>query len=238
MGIEMADVFVRMKPSSQWRPGIERDALIAQMGQAIETNVAQSEPSFTQPIQMRFNELLGGAVTDVTLAIFGEDLDQLRNLALAAADAMRGQPGAVDVRVLAPPDVSLIEVRPRPLEAAQLGFSVGEAPDGAAKPAPPASTSARPTTGRFACPSSYVLAPMRRRRASRTCHCRRRLAASCLCRGWPTCAPSRLRASSTTTRPSVACSSVSMCAARISARWSSARRSACSEPSNCRTATV
>ena len=131
MGIEMADVFVRMKPSSQWRPGIERDALIAQMGQAIETNVPESEPSFTQPIQMRFNELLGGAVTDVTLAIFGDDLDQLRKLALAAADAMRGQPGAVDVRVLAPPDVSLIEVRPRPLEAAQLGFSVGEVLDAA-----------------------------------------------------------------------------------------------------------
>lgn len=129
MGIEQADVFVRIKPPAAWRPGLDREALITQMQTAIDARAPGSEPSFTQPIQMRFNELLGGAVTDVTVAVFGDDLVTLRKLALAVAEAIRGERGAVDVRVLAPPDVSLIEVVPRALEATQRGFTVGEVLD-------------------------------------------------------------------------------------------------------------
>src|SRR5690606_33491828 len=77
-------------------------------------------------IQMRFNELLGGAVTDVAVSIYGEDLQELRRLADEAARALSAQPGAADVRVLAPPEVPLLDVKPRPLAAAQAGLTVGE----------------------------------------------------------------------------------------------------------------
>ena len=78
---------------------------------------------FTQPIQMRFNELLGGAVTDVSLNIFGEDLAQLRALAESVAAVVRERHGAADVRVMAPPDVAVAEVRPRMLEAGSHGMA-------------------------------------------------------------------------------------------------------------------
>ncbi|AEI66894.1 efflux RND transporter permease subunit [Corallococcus macrosporus] len=122
MGLEMADVFVALAPRDAWRPGLTRESLIAEMEQVLEARAPGGEPSFTQPIQMRFNELLGGAVTDVALSIYGEDLGELGRLARKAAAMLSEEPGAVDVRVLAPPEVPLFEVAPRPLDAARAGL--------------------------------------------------------------------------------------------------------------------
>lgn len=118
MGLEMADVFVRLKPREQWRPGLSREALIAEIERAMAEKAPGGDPAFTQPIQMRFNELLGGAVTDISLSIYGDDLNELRRLADLAAEEIAKVPGAVDVRVLAPPSVSLLTVSPRGLDAA------------------------------------------------------------------------------------------------------------------------
>jgi cobalt-zinc-cadmium resistance protein CzcA len=85
--------------------------------------------SFTQPIQMRFNELLGGSVSDVAIGIEGEDLGELQRLAEAVAAQVRGVAGATDVRISAPPAVSLVEVRPRALDAAAMGLSTREVLD-------------------------------------------------------------------------------------------------------------
>lgn len=123
MGLEQADVFVRLKPKAAWRPGLDRDALIAQLEKLLEEHDKGNEASFTQPIQMRFNELIGGSVTDVDASVYGEDLPTLRLLADQVAKQIERIPGAVDVRVLAPPGVGLLEVRPRALEAAQHGLS-------------------------------------------------------------------------------------------------------------------
>ncbi|MEZ4449182.1 MAG: CusA/CzcA family heavy metal efflux RND transporter [Nannocystaceae bacterium] len=126
MGIEQADVFVELAPRAAWRPGLDREALIAELQAAIERAAPAESTVFTQPIQMRFNELLGGSVTDVSLSVFGEDLGELRRLAEAIAAAIEGQPGVVDLRIMAPPDVAVIEVRPRPLEAATHGMTAEE----------------------------------------------------------------------------------------------------------------
>ena len=128
MGIEQADVFVELAPRSQWRPGLDRDALVAEIDAVLAAKAPAEALVFTQPIQMRFNELLGGAVTDVSLSIFGEDLHALRELAEAAAAVIERQHGAVDVRIMAPPDASLVEVHPRMLlrvERALPGLSPG-----------------------------------------------------------------------------------------------------------------
>jgi cobalt-zinc-cadmium resistance protein CzcA len=129
MGLEQADVFVRLKPPAQWRPGLDRDTLIAQM-QALLTRVdPTAESSFTQPIQMRFNELLGGSVTDVDVSVFGEDLTVTRRVAEQIASVVKRAPGATDVRVLAPPDVSLLEVVPQPMDVAQFGMTARDVLD-------------------------------------------------------------------------------------------------------------
>jgi heavy metal efflux system protein len=124
MGIEQADVFVNLAPRASWRPGLTREALIAELGAAIEQATPGSDPAFTQPIQMRFNELLGGASSDVVVSVYGDDLGTLRTLVDQIAVAVAAEPGVVDARVLAPEAVPLVEIRPRPLDVARAGLDV------------------------------------------------------------------------------------------------------------------
>ncbi|MEI6223903.1 MAG: CusA/CzcA family heavy metal efflux RND transporter [Deltaproteobacteria bacterium] len=124
MGLEQADVFVLLKPKEKWRPGVDKARIIADIEKAAKTVNASAELSFTQPIQMRFNELLGGSVADVTISLYGDDLAELDRLGARIAEVAGKVPGAADTRVMAPPVVSLLEVRPRPLEASRAGFTV------------------------------------------------------------------------------------------------------------------
>ncbi|MDX2091388.1 MAG: CusA/CzcA family heavy metal efflux RND transporter [Kofleriaceae bacterium] len=126
MGIEQADVFIALAPRARWRPGLTRDALIAELEARTLAASPGSEPAFTQPIQMRFNELLGGASSDVVVSVYGDNLSTLREAAEAIAAAVGKVPGVVDARALAPADVPLLEVRPRPLDVASAGLDVSD----------------------------------------------------------------------------------------------------------------
>jgi heavy metal efflux system protein len=129
MGLEQADVFVELLPRAQWREGLTREQLIAEIDEAIDSEAPGADPSYTQPIQMRFNELLGGSVTDVALSVYGEDQALLRKTAEQLESMLATVPGAEDVRILAPPAVSLIEVRPNLLETSRLDMRPTEVLD-------------------------------------------------------------------------------------------------------------
>src|SRR5690606_15971997 len=100
--------FVQLVPRDQWRAGLTREQLIAEFDAKLAAEAPGSDPAFTQPIQMRFNELLGGSVADVAISVYGEDQDQLRIVAEQLVSVLTPIPGAADVRILAPPAVSLI----------------------------------------------------------------------------------------------------------------------------------
>jgi cobalt-zinc-cadmium resistance protein CzcA len=138
MGFEQADVFVALKPHEQYRPGLTHDALVEEMAQVLAEKAPGGEPAFTQPIQMRFNELLGGAVTDVAVSVYGDDLLTLREVADALSAEIKRVPGAHDVRVLAPPSVLALAQRGLSardvldaVQALRMGLTVGETYDGA-----------------------------------------------------------------------------------------------------------
>lgn len=99
MGIEMSDTFVVLKPRESWTSADTKEALIEKMRATILHDVPGVGLSFTQPIEMRFNELIAGARSDVALKIFGRDLDQLRRLAEQISRVLQGVPGAADVKV-------------------------------------------------------------------------------------------------------------------------------------------
>jgi cobalt-zinc-cadmium resistance protein CzcA len=110
MGIEQADVFVELAPHAMWRPGLDRDALVAEMQALLAARAPAQALVFTQPIQMRFNELLGG-VGD------GRVAQHLRRGPARAARAGggggggdRAAGGGGDVRIMAPPDAALVEI--------------------------------------------------------------------------------------------------------------------------------
>lgn len=126
MGVEESDIFIHLAPRSQWRKGLTKEALIEELEAAMLARAPGGEAAFTQPIQMRFNEMVGGETTDVALSIFGEDLGELRRLAERARDLLVAVPNAADVRIMTPPEVPLLEVVPDPLLAAQAGVSAEE----------------------------------------------------------------------------------------------------------------
>ena len=129
MGLEQADVFVELLPRERWREGLTREALISEIDEVLRAQAPGGNPAFTQPIQMRFNELLGGSVSDVAVSIYGEDLAQLRRHAEEVAAVIATQHGAEDVRISAPPQVALVEVRPRVLAAARVGLDTADVLD-------------------------------------------------------------------------------------------------------------
>lgn len=129
MGLEQADVFVELAPRTSWRPGLTREALVEELGRRIEGATPNSDPAFTQPIQMRFNELLGGAPFDVVVSVLGQDLVALRRASAEALDVVSRIRGVVDARVLAEDDTPLLEVTPSSLGAAQRGLEVGDVLD-------------------------------------------------------------------------------------------------------------
>ncbi|MGF1509935.1 MAG: efflux RND transporter permease subunit [Myxococcota bacterium] len=122
MGLEQSDVFVRLAPKDSWRPGLTKGRLIREMRERIEVLDPNAQPVFTQPIQMRFNELLGGDIADVSANVYGPDLKTLRRLAEQVAERLRNIPGATDVRIGSPPEVPVMDVVPDWIMAGQLGF--------------------------------------------------------------------------------------------------------------------
>jgi cobalt-zinc-cadmium resistance protein CzcA len=98
MGIELSDVFVIMKPRSEWTTAHTREELIEEMSEALQREVPGSGFGFTQPIEMRFNELIAGVRSDIGVKVFGEDLDVLKSKAEEIARVLSSVPGAADVK--------------------------------------------------------------------------------------------------------------------------------------------
>lgn len=98
MAIEDADIMIILKPKEEWVSASGREELADKMKEKLSV-VAGASFEFTQPIQLRFNELLTGAKTDIAVKIFGEHVDELKRLGDRAAGIISGIPGAGDVRV-------------------------------------------------------------------------------------------------------------------------------------------
>ena len=94
----VADIFIILKPQSEWTgPHRTKPELIAAMEQAVR-KVPGNNYEFTQPIQMRFNELLSGVRADVAVKVFGDDMDTLLTLGEEIEKLLASVPGAADVR--------------------------------------------------------------------------------------------------------------------------------------------
>ncbi|MFO0667338.1 MAG: CusA/CzcA family heavy metal efflux RND transporter [Polyangiaceae bacterium] len=126
MGIEQSDVFIMLRPHSAWRKGVTRESLATEMGELLRRELPGSAFAFTQPIEMRTHELLGGTRSDVGIKIFGDDLKVLEQLGTRIAHDLSTVPGAADVRLEQLSGLPLLTVRPDPTRAGRLGLSPDE----------------------------------------------------------------------------------------------------------------
>lgn len=98
MGVEQSDCMAMLRPRSEWTTAGSREGLVEVLEERLARDVPGVAFSFTQPIALRFAELLSGARTDVALTIYGDDLDELQRVSRRAQRILRGVAGAADVR--------------------------------------------------------------------------------------------------------------------------------------------
>jgi len=77
MSMEESDIIVKLKPKEEWVSASSKDELADKIKAAITAEIPNMEVEFTQPIEMRFNELVSGTRSDVAIKVFGEDLNIL-----------------------------------------------------------------------------------------------------------------------------------------------------------------
>ncbi|MBG6188782.1 CusA/CzcA family heavy metal efflux RND transporter [Flavobacterium sp. CAN_S2] len=97
MSMEESDIIVKLKPKSEWTSASSKDELADKIKAALEKQIPNMEIEFTQPIEMRFNELISGTRSDVAVKVFGEDLNILAQKAHEIKNAIAKVEGASDI---------------------------------------------------------------------------------------------------------------------------------------------
>ena len=120
-----SDTFVILKPQEEWPdPGLSKAELQEEIEKAVG-RLAGNVYEFSQPIQLRFNELLAGARGDLAVKVFGDEFEPMTRAADRIADILRGTQGAEDIKVEQTAGLPILEIKVNKTEAARLGLSTG-----------------------------------------------------------------------------------------------------------------
>lgn len=117
MGLNVADTYIMFKPESAWRKvdgkPITKEALAALMTEELGKHVPGEGHLFSQPIEMRFNEILEGTRADIAVKVFGEDFAVIEKIAMEAREILESVRGAADVEFDALGKSPLLEIVPK-----------------------------------------------------------------------------------------------------------------------------
>ena len=125
MPMDLADVLVIMKPMKEWTSASSREEFIEKL-KARVTQIPGINWEFTQPIEMRFNELLEGVREDVAIKLYGEDIDLLASKAQEVSQIIKGTPGIGDMHVEATKGLPQMTVNYDRRKLAQYGLNVSD----------------------------------------------------------------------------------------------------------------
>ena len=123
MSVELGDIMIVMKEKEEWTSAETREELVKKMEEALSAIIGASF-DFTQPIQLRFNELMTGAKTDVAIKFYGEDMNILHQKAMEAAAIAATIPGAADIQVEQTEGLPQLLVQYNRAKIAQHGISI------------------------------------------------------------------------------------------------------------------
>ena len=116
MGPNVADTYVMLQPPEQWRKidgqRVTKEQLAELMRRTLTENVPGQAYLISQPIQMRFNEIMAGARADLLCKIYGDSFEQLELLAGQVRDILRGLPGGKESEFDAVGRVPMLEITP------------------------------------------------------------------------------------------------------------------------------
>jgi cobalt-zinc-cadmium resistance protein CzcA len=126
MPINISDSVIVLKPRSEWPDrSLDKEELISRL-ESIVGNQIGNAFEFSQPIELRFNELISGVRTDLAVMVFGDDFDIMQRTADQVALKLRGVEGAADVRVEQVSGLPTLTVRVDHAAAAQYGLTAAD----------------------------------------------------------------------------------------------------------------
>jgi Cu(I)/Ag(I) efflux system membrane protein CusA/SilA len=125
--ISMIETIILLKPKSQWRPGITKDDIVAELDAKLQIPGVRN--GWTQPIINRINMLSTGVRTDLGVKIFGSDLDTLERLAIEAERILKDVPGAADVYADRTIGGMFLDLEVDREAAARYGITTGDVQD-------------------------------------------------------------------------------------------------------------
>ena len=119
-----SDTYIIVKPQSEWPdPRLSKDDLIKQI-EAEATKLPGNKVGFSQPIEMRFNELIAGVREDLAVKVFGDDFEEMQRAAGSIANALRRIEGTQNVKVEETTGLPFLEIRIDKAEIARRGLSL------------------------------------------------------------------------------------------------------------------
>ncbi|NDV94827.1 efflux RND transporter permease subunit [Dysgonomonas sp. 521] len=129
MSMEESDIIVKVRPKSEWVSASSKDELADKIKEELEATIPNMEIEFTQPIEMRFNELISGTRSDVAIKIFGEDLGVLAEKAEQIKRAITHVEGAADIIVEKIDGLPQMTVDYNRTRIAQYGLNISDIND-------------------------------------------------------------------------------------------------------------
>jgi len=125
----IADTYVLLKDNGEWpNPDKLKADLVLEMEEALE-DIPGNAYEFSQPIQLRFNELISGVRSDLAVKIYGDDLDQLLESAQATANVMQKVQGASDVKVEQVTGLPVLSIVPKRESLYRYGLNISDVQD-------------------------------------------------------------------------------------------------------------
>ncbi|PJZ40005.1 CusA/CzcA family heavy metal efflux RND transporter [Leptospira kmetyi] len=124
MGIDKSDVFLQLKPQSEWR--FSKQELEEEISQVVSKALPEVAVGVSQPIQMRTNEMMQGIRADVGIKIFGDDLSTLKKLAEKIAFVSKDIDGVADLRIEQLAGLGYLKIRPKREAMARYGFNISD----------------------------------------------------------------------------------------------------------------
>jgi cobalt-zinc-cadmium resistance protein CzcA len=124
-----SDNYIILKPRSEWPAGVTTKEQVIERIRARTAALVGNNYDVTQPIEMRFNELIGGVRSDVAVKVYGDDLEQLAASARSIAAVLRRIPGAADVRVAQTEGFPTFDIAFDRAAIARYGLTVREVAD-------------------------------------------------------------------------------------------------------------
>ncbi|HML95714.1 MAG TPA: CusA/CzcA family heavy metal efflux RND transporter [Thermodesulfobacteriota bacterium] len=129
MGVETSDIYVILKPEEEWKTADTKAGLVEKMNEELEKSVPGTSFSYSQPIELRVQELIAGVRSDVAINIYGDDLERLKDLGDEVVRAVSRVTGAADTKAEQVAGLPYLRVMVDRNAIARYGINAGQVMD-------------------------------------------------------------------------------------------------------------